>query len=89
MQIAFLLQFAFRKDVLYMTAYDRHIALEQFAQLCLRQPHGFVFKTNVQPNGLVRLIDNNLVPGGLHLDLRVDSAERLFFVHVSFLSYLS
>ena len=33
--------------------------------------------------------DNDLVPGWLHLDLRVDSAGRLCFVHVSFLSYLS
>ena len=40
----------------------------------LRQPHGLVFKTHVQPDGLVRLIDDNLVLGGIHNNfLRGDS----------------
>ena len=32
----------------------------------LRQPNGLIFKTHVQPDGLIRLIDYNLVLGGIH-----------------------
>ena len=32
----------------------------------LRQPNGLIFKTHVQPNGLVRLIHDNLVFAYVH-----------------------
>ena len=69
MQIAFFLQFSLREDVLYVATYDRHIALEQLAKLRLRQPHGLVFKSYVQPNGLIRLVDDDLVFTRCHLNV--------------------
>ena len=39
------------------------LCAEEIGNLLLRQPCGLVFKTHVQPNGLVRLIDDNLVLG--------------------------
>ena len=32
----------------------------------LHQPNGLIFKTHVQPDGLIQLIDYNLVLGGIH-----------------------
>ena len=42
---------------------------KQLGNLQLRQPYGLVFKSHVQPNGLVRLIHDNLVLARGHLIL--------------------
>ena len=44
-------------------------ALEQLAKLRLRQPHGLVFKSYIQPNGLIRLVDDDLVFTRCHLNV--------------------
>ena len=61
MQIAFLVQLTLGKDVLYVAAYYRYIALKQLAQLRLCQPHRLVFKTDGESDCFIRLIDDNLV----------------------------
>ena len=63
MQIAFLVQLTLRKNVLYVPTYYRYIALKQLAQLRLRQPHRLVFKTDGEPDCVVRLIDDDFVLG--------------------------
>jgi hypothetical protein len=68
-------------DILQMLANGRLLHAKQFRNLQLRQPNAFMCIPCLQPDGLVRLIDDNLVPGLLHLDLRVNSAGRLCFVH--------
>ena len=52
-----------RKNVLYVPTYYRYIALKQLTQLRLRQPHRLVFKTDGEPDCVVRLIDDDFVLG--------------------------
>ena len=44
-----------------MLAYRLYIASKQLRHLMTIQPHRLVFKTNIEPNGFVRLIYDNLV----------------------------
>ena len=49
-----------------MSCDNRLIPAKKQRHLFLRQPHRFVFKTDVQPDGLVRLVDDNLVLSAFH-----------------------
>ena len=52
-----------------MLAYRLYIASKQLRHLMTIQPHRLVFKTNIEPNGFVRLIDDYLVLVCVHLHL--------------------
>ena len=58
-----------------------NVSTKQVLHLVAIQPHGLVFKPYVQPDGLVRLIDNYLVFDGLYRDLRGGSAGQLCLFH--------
>ena len=55
------LQFAALVYVDEMLGYRRSLRSEKVGNLFLRQPHGLVFEPHVQPDGFVRLVDDNLV----------------------------
>jgi len=55
------LQLARLEDVLQMLADGRLLNAEQLGYLQLRQPNAFVVQFNLQSDGFVRLVDNDLV----------------------------
>ena len=63
------LQFAVLADICEVLCYRRSLRAEEIGDLFLRQPHGLVFKPHVQPDGLVRLIDDYLVLARSHSTL--------------------
>ena len=63
------LQFAALVDISEVLCDCRSFRTKEIGDLLLRQPHRLVFKAHVQPNGLVRLIDDNLVLARSHSTL--------------------
>ena len=64
---------------------------KQSCHLALRQPHGLVFKTHVQTDGLVRLVHDNLVFACAHLTLLSipwGIADYVAYVALQYIAYL-
>jgi hypothetical protein len=55
-----LLKFAFVINIANMPAYDSPVLTEQLRHLRLRQPDGIVLQTDLQPHGLVGLVEDDL-----------------------------
>ena len=68
-------------DIVDVTIHHRSVNAKQLRKARLVEPHRLVFKTYVQPDGLVRLIHDNLVFCGLNVCHGDTSAGRLCLAH--------
>ena len=66
-----------------MFTYRLYIAPEQLRHLVAIQPHCLIFEADIQPDGFVRLVDDDLVPrrGGETIRLRRHSTFHCTFLH--------